>query len=79
MTVSIVLMIIPLFWGFWTLDRRATLSPFETAAAFNARPLDGVDMKKGANVLLKEIGERPAHAVDWSANGSRNASEVKLN
>jgi len=61
-TVCVVLMIIPLFYGFWRLDRRATLSPFETAAAFNAPGLVDADMKKGTSVLLKEIGKRPVHA-----------------
>jgi len=61
-TVGVVLMIIPLFYGFWHLDRRATLSPFETAAAFNAPGLVDADMKKGTSVLLKEIGKRPVHA-----------------
>ena len=85
-TIFIVLMIVPLFWGFWTLDRRTTLSPFETAAAFQARPLDGVDMKRGTNVLLKEIGKRPVHqaaagfgAAESSCGSSSAAvSEVSL-
>lgn len=78
-TMAIILMIVPLFWGFWTLDRRATLSPFETAAAFDARPLEGVDMKKGTTVLLKEIGRKPLHGSMGSGINSRNASEVRLN
>lgn len=67
-TISIILMIIPLFYGFWMLDHRATLSPFETAAAFKAPGLEGADMKKGTDVLLKEIGTRPLHAVGSSSS-----------
>ena len=32
-TLSIVLFILPTFYGFWTLARKTTLSPFETARA----------------------------------------------
>lgn len=63
-TVFIVLMVAPLFYGFWTLDRRGTLSPFETAYAFGAPALQDADMKKGTGILLKEIGKRPALATD---------------
>lgn len=63
-TVSIVLMVAPLFYGFWTLDRRGTLSPFETAYAFGAPALQDADMKKGTGILLKEIGKRPAVVKD---------------
>lgn len=30
-TLSIVLAVIPIFWGFWLLGRKTTMSPFETA------------------------------------------------
>lgn len=79
-TTCVILMIVPLFWGFWTLDRRATLSPFETAAAFDAKPLEGVDMKKGTTVLLQEIGRQPLHNSGYgSGSNSRNVSEIRLN
>lgn len=60
-TVSIILMILPLFYGFWWLERRQTLSPFETAAAFQAPGFEGIDKKVKVDVVLKEIGTRPVH------------------
>ncbi|KAK5069824.1 hypothetical protein LTR64_007993 [Lithohypha guttulata] len=71
-TVTIVLMVVPLFYGFWQLDRRTTLSPFETAAAFRAPGLQGVDLQRGADVALQAVGKKPLHAdVSISSFDSR--------
>ncbi len=68
-TLSICGMIAPTFYGFWKLNKAASLSPFDTAAAFKAPMLYNQGWEsKHTNVLLKEIGKRHVHSksVDWN-------------
>lgn len=67
-TMTIALMILPLYYGFWTLDHKVTLSPFETAAAFRAPGYEGVDTQKEVKLWLREMGARPVHASDPSSS-----------
>lgn len=66
-TICIIVGLMPLFYGFWRLDRRATLSPFETAAAFRAPALEGTDLRKGAEYVLQDMGKRSVHDQSFYA------------
>jgi hypothetical protein len=57
-TLSIVLFIMPTFYGFWTLARQTTLSPFETARAFHAPILQDAPRELDTKKLLKEVGSK---------------------
>ena len=69
-TLTICSMIAPTFYGFWKLNRVATLSPFDTAAAFKAPGIhdhQGFESKP-TKILLKEIGKTHlhSHSAEWS-------------
>lgn len=53
-----ILFIMPLNWGWWRLGRKVSLSPVETAKAFQAPLMAGADSNGDINVLLRSIGER---------------------
>lgn len=61
LTLGIVLFILPTFYGFWTLARTATLSPFETARAFHAPILQDQPMELDTPTLLKTVGKKNLH------------------
>jgi hypothetical protein len=61
-TVTIVLFILPTFYGFWMFTRKTTLSPFETARAFNAPILNDTSPDIDTSALLKAVGKRNVHA-----------------
>jgi len=56
-----VLTVIPTFHGWWKLGRSMTLSPMETANAFNAPLLNQQQLHSNADVdqLMRDIGDRP--------------------
>jgi hypothetical protein len=54
--IVVVLMVLPLYWGWWTLERHLTLSPLSTAAAFNAPLLHAVPAN-GVDDLVGELGK----------------------
>jgi hypothetical protein len=60
-TLSIVIFILPTFYSFWTLARKTTLSPFETARAFHAPILQDVPKDLDTKKLLKEVGAKNLH------------------
>ena len=60
-TMAIVLFILPTFYGFWTLARRTTLSPFETARAFHAPILHDAPRDLDTKMLLKQVGGKNVH------------------
>ena len=57
-TLIIVLMIIPTFWGFWKLRGAATLSPVDTALAFGVPLAQTGHQEIDPRIRLKEIGAR---------------------
>lgn len=75
MTFSIILFILPTFYEFWTLARQTTLSPLETARAFQAPVLREAPVHLDTKQLLKEVGGSNLH-TDLSADGSDNPSAV---
>jgi hypothetical protein len=60
-TLCIIIFILPTFYGFWTLARKTTLSPFETARAFNAPILQDQPMNLDTPTLLKTVGTKCVH------------------
>jgi hypothetical protein len=60
-TICILLFILPTYYGFWTLARKTTLSPFETARAFNAPALAGAPVDLDTRDLLKTFGPKYLH------------------
>jgi hypothetical protein len=57
-TLGIVLFILPTFYGFWTLARVTTLSPFETARAFQTPILHDQPAELATAALLKTVGKK---------------------
>ncbi|KAG4431773.1 hypothetical protein IFR05_012749 [Cadophora sp. M221] len=60
-TLAIILFILPTFYGFWTLARKTTLSPLETARAFHAPVLREAPKHLDTPGLLKELGKNNIH------------------
>lgn len=60
-TLAIILFILPTFYGFWTLARKTTLSPLETARAFHAPVLREAPKHLDTPGLLKELGKSNIH------------------
>ncbi|KAK3632742.1 hypothetical protein LTR56_016212 [Elasticomyces elasticus] len=53
----VILFVLPLFWGYWTLDRHLDLSPFSTALALNAPLLEDADQSRGVPGVLEKLGD----------------------
>ena len=51
-----VLLILPMFWGFWSIGCDLTMSPFSTALAFDAPILKDVNSAAGAKGVVQELG-----------------------
>ena len=49
----------PMFYGYWALGRKVSMSPVETAKAFNTPTLRGTDSNTKSRALLREIENRP--------------------
>ncbi|KAJ4384265.1 hypothetical protein N0V86_001112 [Didymella sp. IMI 355093] len=60
-TFVTLLLVLPVYWGFWQLGRKVTLGPLEIANAFNA-PIIKPDNVKGQHgdfeEVLQEVGKR---------------------
>ena len=60
-TFVTVLLVLPVYWGFWQLGRKVTLGPLEITQAFGA-PIVAPDRYKGAHGdfdhILREVGKR---------------------
>ncbi|KAK3113744.1 hypothetical protein LTR53_008647 [Teratosphaeriaceae sp. CCFEE 6253] len=54
--VLVALVVLPMYWGWWTLRRDQELSPLSLGAAFDAPLLRGTDPSRGAAAALKEFG-----------------------
>jgi hypothetical protein len=57
-TLGIVLLILPTFYGFWTLAQVPSLSPFETARAFQTPILRDERVDEPTPALLKTVGKK---------------------
>lgn len=54
-TVCCVLLVLPVYWGFWELGRKVSLNPFEIAHAFRS-PVVGQASTAVTEDLMKEVG-----------------------
>lgn len=62
---------LPIFIGWWHVGRTISMSPIETAKAFNAPMLANGDSNADADALLKEVGERAVRYGAVAATGSQ--------
>jgi hypothetical protein len=69
------ILVVPLFIGWWRVDRTVTLSPIEIAKAFRAPLLDGHGCNSNVGSLLKELGTREVK-YGVLPNSSQAAPEV---
>jgi hypothetical protein len=75
-TLLSTLSVVPVFFGWWRLGRKVSLSPVEIAKAFDAQPLMGADPNASARGLLKEVGKRQ---IKYGAcNTADGANRMKL-
>ena len=54
--VLTIVLILPAYWGWWTIGLELTLSPFQMAKVFNAPVLKGVNSAAGATGVVEEVG-----------------------
>ncbi|UPX14085.1 uncharacterized protein EKO05_0004576 [Ascochyta rabiei] len=60
-TLATILLVLPVYWGFWQLGRKVTLGPLEIANAFNApaiRPATVRAQHGDFDEVLNEVGSR---------------------
>jgi hypothetical protein len=57
-TAATIVVVTLTFYGYWHLGRKVTMSPIETAKAFNAPLLRNYDSNAPVNSLIREIGNR---------------------
>ncbi|KIW72176.1 hypothetical protein PV04_00393 [Phialophora macrospora] len=69
-TVTVIFMVIPTFWGFWLLSGKLTMSPIDTATVLEAPLVRSENCINDSKARLKEIGSRPLHPMrrDGSSN-----------
>lgn len=60
----ILLMITPLYRGFAKLERKTSLSPFETARAFHAPILKDLDKNLDTDAMLDKVGSTNLHTLN---------------
>jgi Protein of unknown function (DUF3176) len=60
-TLLVSMFILPTFWGYWRLERKTTMSPFETARAFHAPILYQEDSTVESNDLIRKVGDVRIH------------------
>ncbi|KAK4923562.1 hypothetical protein LTR49_009275 [Elasticomyces elasticus] len=65
-----VLFVLPLFWGWWTLDKVTLLSPFEVALAFDAPLLKEANSAQGVGAMVES--EMGSTQVKWGAVPDRS-------
>ncbi|ERF74689.1 hypothetical protein EPUS_00819 [Endocarpon pusillum Z07020] len=79
LTAIAVLLVLVTFHGYWHLGRRTTMSPLETAKAFNAPLLRDADSNAEVEVLVKELGPYDVRygAVVCGPEGEVSATAAK--
>ena len=79
-TLIVSLAILPTFWGYWRLERKTTMSPFETARAFRAPVLFQQDATIKSEDLIKKVGDVNIHrdlpVVPMRSPGPERASQT---
>ena len=56
-TALAIILVVPTFIGYWHLGRKVSMSPIETAKAFNAPLLRNHDSNADADQLVKNLGQ----------------------
>ena len=54
-----ILAVLPLYYGFWRLGRKVSLSPIEILTAFDAPLTREADGNADVRTLLRQIGNQP--------------------
>lgn len=54
-----ILVIVPMFWGWWKLGRKISLNPIEVAEAFDAPLLRKDTGHTDVDALIEQVGDRP--------------------
>jgi hypothetical protein len=67
-SVVCVVLIIPIFVGWWTLGRSLSLNPIEVAKAFDAPLLHGPGSNATAEELVRAMGRRPVRLGEVEGN-----------
>ena len=52
-----IVLILPAYWGWWTIGVELTLSPFQTAKAFDAPLFKSINSTAGATGLVDRMGD----------------------
>jgi hypothetical protein len=79
-TLAVSIFILPTFWGYWRLERKTTMSPFETARAFHAPVLYQDDSTIVSKDLIKRVGNVQIHrdlpnVPNGESSGARRTGE----
>jgi hypothetical protein len=72
LNILAVVAILPTYYGWWTLKRKSSMSPLETARAFAAPLLRDAGANGGWREILEKVGERSVKymKVDDDIHGS---------
>jgi hypothetical protein len=72
LNILAVVAILPTYYGWWTLKRKSSMSPLETASAFAAPLLRDAGANGGWREILEKVGERSVKymKVDNDIHGS---------
>ncbi|KAK4953821.1 hypothetical protein LTR10_008425 [Elasticomyces elasticus] len=78
-----ILVILPLFWGWWSIGRKISLNPIEVAEAFNAPTLRKDAGHKDVGGLIDQVGDRavvfrPTEHEVGTADGVRTFRSMKI-
>ena len=55
--VLALLLILPIYWGWWKIGVELTLSPFQIAKTFNSPIFDDINSGAGASGIVSEAGD----------------------
>ena len=56
--ITTIVLILPAYWGWWTIGVELTLSPFQMAKVFNAPVFKGINSAAGATGVVDEAGAK---------------------
>lgn len=70
--------ILPVYYGWWELGRKTSLSPLETAKAFGAPLLRDVDDNATAEQILKRVGQRRVKYGEYFVSSRSSGSEFLI-
>lgn len=71
-----VLLVAPMFWGWWEIGRKVTLNPIEIAKAFDAPFFQGLGSNSTETELVRNTGSRLLRYGEAEGDGSRK--QLKL-